>query len=200
MNEIGLYCKIQRQKYNSYRGEINKAALNLIQWNFCADKPNQKWTTDVTEFAILGKKVYLSPIMDMYNSEIISYSISTSPNYKMITDMLEKALGKIPDNTGLIFHSDQGWSYRLREYQERLKRKGIRQSMSRKGNCFDNSIMENFFGLLKSEMFYGETFLSVEEFIKELERYIEYYNTKRIKGKLKGLSPVNYRKQSLKVA
>lgn len=200
MNEMGLYCKIRRKKYNSFRGEINKAAANLIQRDFHAERPNQKWTTDVTEFALLGRKVYLSPILDMYNSEIIAYSISQSPNYKMITDMLEKAFLKIPDKTNLIFHSDQGWCYRLRDYQERLERKGIQQSMSRKGNCLDNSIMENFFGLLKSEMFYGETFASIEDFIRELESYIDYYNHRRIKGKLKGLSPVDYRKQSLKVA
>lgn len=200
MNEMGLFCKIRRKKYNSFRGEINKAAPNLIQRNFYAARPNEKWTTDVTEFALLGKKVYLSPILDMYNSEIVSYSISLSPNYKMITDMLAKAFLKIPDNTSLIFHSDQGWSYRLNDYQEKLKKKGIRQSMSRKGNCLDNSIMENFFGLLKSEMFYGEEFSTIEEFIRELESYIDYYNHRRIKGKLKGLSPVEYRIQSLKVA
>ena len=119
MNEMGLYCKIRRKKYNSFRGESNKAA----------------------EFALLGKKVYLSPILDMYNSEIIAYSISLTPNYKMVTDMLAKAFRKIPDGTNLIFHSDQGWCYRLKDYQEKLKEKGIRQSMSRKGNCLDNSIM-----------------------------------------------------------
>ncbi len=200
MNEMGLCCKIRRKKYNSFRGETNKAAENLIQRDFHAKKPNEKWTTDVTEFALLGRKVYLSPILDMYNSEIIAYSISLTPNYKMITDMLEKAFHTIPDGTGLIFHSDQGWCYRLKDYQEKLKEKGVPQSMSRKGNCLDNSIMENFFGLLKSEMFYGETFASIEEFIKELEDYIDYYNHKRIKGKLKGLSPVAYRNQSFKVA
>lgn len=200
MNEMGLHCKVRRKKYNSFRGEMNKAAANLIQRDFYAKKPNEKWTTDVTEFALLGKKVYLSPVLDMYNSEIIAYSISQSPNYKMITDMLEKAFHKIPDKTDLIFHSDQGWCYRLKDYQERLEEKGIRQSMSRKGNCLDNAIMENFFGLLKSEMFYGEVFASVEDFIRELENYIDYYNHRRIKGKLKGLSPVDYRNQSLKVS
>ncbi len=200
MNEMGLHCKIRRKKYNSFRGEINKAAENIIKRDFHAGKPNEKWTTDVTEFALLGRKAYLSPILDMYNSEIIAYSISLNPNYKMITDMLEEAFRKIPDGTNLVLHSDQGWCYRMKDYQERIKAKGIRQSMSRKGNCLDNSIMENFFGLLKSEMFYGENFTSIEEFIKELEDYIDYYNHKRIKGKLKGLSPVDYRNQSLEVA
>ena len=200
MNEMGLCCKIRRRKYSSFRGETNKSAPDLIQRDFHADSPNQKWTTDVTEFALLGKKVYLSPILDMYNSEIISYSISLTPNYKMILDMLEGAFQKIPDDIGLIFHSDQSWCYRLKDYQNKLIQKGIRQSMSRKGNCLDNSIMENFFGLLKSEMFFGETFDSIEIFIKTLEKYIYYYNHKRVKGKQKGLSPVKYRIQSLKVS
>lgn len=111
MNEMGLYYKIRHKKYNSFHGEMNKEAGNLIQRDFHAGKPNQKWTTDVTKFALPGRKVYLSPILDMYNSEIIAYSISLSPNYKMITDMLEKAFHKISDNTTLIFHSDQGWCY-----------------------------------------------------------------------------------------
>lgn len=200
MNEMGLHCKIRKKKYNSFRGELNKAAENIIKRDFHAGGVNQKWSTDVTEFALLGRKVYLSPILDMYNSEIIAYSISLSPNYKMITNMLEEAFRKIQDGTNLVLHSDQGWCYRMKDYQERLKAKGIQQSMSRKGNCLDNSIMENFFGLLKSEMFYGEEFASIEEFIEELEDYIDYYNHKRIKGKLKGLSPVAYKNQSLEVA
>lgn len=200
MNEQGLYCKIRRKKYSSYRGEVNKAAPNIIQRNFTANRPNEKWTTDITEFALLGQKVYLSPILDMYNSEIVSYSISFSPNMKFIHEMLNKAFIKIPDNSGLVFHSDQGWHYLQKAYTERLRAKGIKQSMSRKGNCLDNSIMENFFGLLKSEMFYGEKFDSIQDFIKQLEEYIGYYNYQRIKVKLKGLSPVNYRNQSLNVA
>lgn len=115
MNEMGLHCKIRQKKYSSFRGEINKAVENIIKRDFHAGKSNQKWTTDVTEFALLGRKVYLSPILDMYNSEIIAYSISLSPNYKMITDMLEEAFRKIPDGTNLIFHSDQGWCYRMKD-------------------------------------------------------------------------------------
>lgn len=106
MNEMGLHCKIRMKRYSSFRGEINKEAENIIKRHFYAKEPNQKWTTDVTEFALLGRKVYLSPILDMYNSEIIAYSISLHPNYRMITDMLEKAFRKIPGGTNLIFHSD----------------------------------------------------------------------------------------------
>lgn len=200
MNEMGLYCKIRRKKYNSYRGDIGKAAPNVIKRNFHADKPNQKWTTDVTEFALLGQKVYLSPILDMYNSEIVSYTVSMSPNYAMVKSMVAKAIVAVPNTEGIIFHSDQGWQYRLKNYQEMLGQHGFIQSMSRKGNCLDNSIMENFFGMLKSEMFYGENFKSIEEFIEKLEEYIYYYNNDRIKAKLKGLSPIQYRNQSLLIA
>ena len=136
----------------------------------------------------------------MYNGEIISYEISDRPVLGQVLRMLDNAFAKIPDNTNLIFHSDQGWQYQHKTYQKRLKDKGIRQSMSRKGNCLDNSIMENFFGLLKSELLYLREFDSMEEFRVELERYIDYYNNKRIKAKLKGLSPVQYRLQSLSVA
>jgi transposase InsO family protein len=136
----------------------------------------------------------------MFNGEIVSYSISRHPTFKQITDMLDKAFKKIPDDTGLILHSDQGWQYQMKIYQWRLKEKGIIQSMSRKGNCLDNSVMENFFGLLKTEMFYKHKFDSAEQLINEIENYIDYYNNKRIKCKLKGLSPVQYRIQSSLVA
>lgn len=136
----------------------------------------------------------------MYNGEIISYSISERPVLGQIMDMLDKAFKKLPDNTKLIFHSDQGWQYQHKQYQKRLLDKGIRQSMSRKGNCLDNSVMENFFGLLKSELLYLREFSSLAEFRIELEKYIDYYNNKRIKSKLKGLSPVQYRIQSSSVA
>lgn len=200
MEELHLKCLVRIKKYRSYKGEIGKIAPNLIQRDFKADAPNQKWTTDITEFALFGTKLYLSPILDMYNGEIISYSISEHPVLDQVMDMLDKAFKKIPDNTDLIFHSDQGWQYQHKQYQQRLKEKGIRQSMSRKGNCLDNSVMENFFGLLKSELLYLREFSSVEEFRVELEKYIDYYNNKRIKSKLKGLSPVQYRNQSLLVA
>ena len=200
MRQCGLKCEIRRRKYRSYKGEVGKVAPNIIARDFKADRPNQKWTTDVTEFAVNNQKVYLSPILDMYNGEIISYSISLHPTFRQTMDMLDKAFAKIPDNTGLILHSDQGWQYQMGRYQLRLKEKGIIQSMSRKGNCLDNSVMENFFGLLKTEMYYKHSFHSVEHLINEIEIYIDYYNNKRIKSKLKGLSPVQYRIQSSLVA
>ena len=200
MKKLNLKCMVRIKKYRSYKGEIGKIAPNLINREFKAEAPNQKWTTDITEFSLLGEKVYLSPILDMYNGEIISYKISDRPVLKQVLDMLDDAFAKIPDDTNLIFHSDQGWQYQHKQYQYRLKKKGVVQSMSRKGNCLDNAVMENFFGLLKSELLYLREFSSMDEFIVELEKYIDYYNNKRIKGKLKGLSPVQYRIQSSLVA
>lgn len=200
MRELNLKCMVRIKKYRSYKGEIGKIAPNILKRDFHASAPNQKWTTDITEFSLFGAKLYLSPILDMYNGEIISYNISERPVLGQGRDMLDKAFEKIPDNTNLIFHSDQGWQYQHKQYQKRLKDKGIQQSMSRKGNCLDNSVMENFFGLLKSEPLYLKDFESVEEFKVELEDYINYYNNKRIKEKLKRLSPVQYRLQSLLVA
>lgn len=200
MKELGIKCMVRIRKYRSYKGEVGKITPNLIERDFSASAPNQKWTTDITEFSVLGEKLYLSPILDMFNGEIISYNISARPVLGQVMDMLDKAFAKIPDNTNLIFHSDQGWQYQHKQYQKRLLDKGIQQSMSRKGNCLDNSVMENFFGLLKSELFYLREFDSIDEFTEELVKYIDYYNNKRIKSKLKGLSPVQYRIQSLLVA
>ena len=197
MKQLRLKCQVRIKKYRSYKGEIGKVAPNLINRDFHATAPNQKWTTDITEFSLFGTKLYLSPILDMYNSEIVSYNISEHPVLNQVMDMLDKAFEKIPNDTNLIFHSDQGWQYQHQSYQTRLREKGIRQSMSRKGNCLDNAIMENFFGLLKSELLYLRKFKDINEFRDELEKYIFYYNNYRIKGKLKGLSPVQYRTQSL---
>lgn len=200
MKELGLYCAVRLKKYRSYKGDVGKIAPNIIYRNFNAVKPNMKWVTDITEFSLFGQKLYLSPILDLYNDEIISYSVSRSPNFSQVRDMLNKAFEKIPDNTNLVLHSDQGWHYRMKPYQQALAVKGIRQSMSRKGNCLDNAVMENFFGLLKTELFYLQKFDSIEQFIRELHDYIDYYNNRRIKAKLKGMSPVNYRIHSKKIA
>lgn len=200
MNECNIKCQVRIRKYRSYKGEVGKVAPNVLQRNFKADKPYQKWVTDVTEFSLFGTKLYLSPILDLFNGEIISYSISERPTFQQTMDMLDKAFDRIPDNTNLVLHSDQGWQYQMKHYQYRLQHKGVIQSMSRKGNCLDNSVMENFFGLLKSELLYLQKFDSLEHFCRELEDYIDYYNNKRIKCNLKGLSPVQYRVQSQRVA
>ena len=193
MAQMHLKAKRRKQHYHSYKGEIGKIAPNVLERNFAATKPNQKWTTDVTQVNIHDRKMYLSPILDMFNGEIISYSISSSPDLKMVTSMLNKAFRKYDNLDGLIFHSDQGWHYQHMRYQQMLKDKGIIQSMSRKGNCLDNAMMENFFGLMKSELLYLQEWESVEQFEKALRAYIHYYNYDRIKLRLKGKSPVQYR-------
>ena len=142
MKELGLVCRVRMKKYRSYRGEVGKIAPNLLNRDFHAEKPNQKWVTDVTEFSLFGEKLYLSPILDLHSSDLISYTISDRPVLSMVTTMLDKAFEKIPDGTNLILHSDQGWQYQHKQYQRMLQRKGIRQSMSRKGNCLDNAVMK----------------------------------------------------------
>lgn len=197
MGQLGLVCRVRVKKYRSYKGEVGRIAPNLLNRDFYAEKPNQKWVTDVTEFSLFGKKLYLSPILDLYSSDLISYTISDRPVLSMVTTMLDKAFERIPDGTNLILHSDQGWQYQHKQYQAKLCKKGIRQSMSRKGNCLDNAVMENFFGLVKSELLYLEDFQSIEQFKQELVEYLDYYNNRRIKAKLKGLPPALHRQQAL---
>lgn len=197
MKSLGLAGKQRKNgKYHSYKGEVGKVADNLLKRDFHAAKPFEKLTTDVTEFKVCNDKVYLSPVMDLFNREIVSYSISLSPNLAQVRDMLNGLFEKLPPDATPLFHSDQGWQYQHAEYQRLLSEHNITQSMSRKGNCMDNGAMENFFGRLKVEMFYGEKFESVDAFIEELKRYIHYYNNERISVKLKGMSPVQYRTHS----
>src|SRR5690606_31006644 len=173
--------------------EQGKIAPNVLQREFKADSPNKKWVTDITEFKVKDKKLYLSPIMDLYNQEIISYQLSERPVFTQVISMLKKAFRKTPDTKDLVFHSDQGWQYQMKQYQTLLKKKGIVQSMSRKGNCWDNAIIENFFGTLKSELFYLKKFSSVEELKNEIKQYIYYYNNERTKSNLNKMSPIQYR-------
>ena len=174
MKELGLVCRVRMKKYRSYKGEVGKIANNELQREFHAEKPNQKWVTDVTQFRVFGQKLYLSPILDLCSGDIVSYTISDSPNLEMVTSMIEQAFRELPDNTGLILHSDQGWHYQHKQYRQMLAEKGVKQSMSRKGNCYDNSVMENFFGHLKSELLYLQEFDSLEHFKAELIDYIDY--------------------------
>jgi putative transposase len=193
MKLLGLKSIIRVKKYKSYKGEHGKIAPNILQRDFKADAPNQKWATDVTEFNVSGKKLYLSPIIDLFNQEIISYQLMERPVFNQVVMMLKKAFIKIPNNTNLILHSDQGWQYQMKQYQYLLNKKGITQSMSRKGNCLDNAIIENFFGILKSELFYTKKFKSIEELKHEIKKYINYYNNERIKSNLNKMSPIQYR-------
>jgi putative transposase len=189
MKILGLKSLIRLKKYKSYKGEQGKIAPNILQRNFKATEPNQKWATDVTEFNISGNKLYLSPIIDLFNGEIISYELSERPSFNQIINMLKKSFKTIPNNTNLLLHSDQGWQYQMKQYQMLLKQKGLIQSMSRKGNCLDNAVIENFFGILKSELFYIMKFKDINHLKKEIKEYIKYYNNERIKLNLNGMSP-----------
>ncbi|SCC33637.1 Transposase orfB, probable IS150-related [Bacillus mobilis] len=192
MKVLGLKCVVRMKKYKSYKGKVGKIAPNILERNFHTDAPNQKWVTDITEFKLFGEKLYVSPVLDLYNGEIITYTIGSRPTYSLVSDMLEKALERLPETHQLLMYSDQGWHYQMRQYVRTLESRAIVQSMSRKGNCYDNAVIENFFGIMKSEFLYIKEFENVEHFKIELEKYIDYYNTKRIKAKLK-MSPVQYR-------
>ena len=193
MGSLGLKSLIRRKKYKSYKGEVGKIAPNLLERKFSVEQPCLKWATDITEFKVNDKKLYLSPVIELFNQEIISYNLSESPNFKQVADMLSEALKKVDGSKELILHSDQGWQYQMREYQNTLKAKGIKQSMSRKGNCLDNAIIENFFGIIKSELFYLKKYRDIKELEKDIKEYIKYYNNDRIKLNLKGMSPIKYR-------
>ena len=193
MYSLGLKSLIRRKRYISYKSDTNQAAPNLFKQNFTAEKPCLKWATDVTEFKVKDKKVYLSPIIELFNGEIISYNISDTPNFQQVSDMLKDAFKTLEGHEKLTLHSDQGWQYRMVKYKQMLIEKGITQSMSRKGNCYDNAIIENFFGTIKSEMFYLKKYASVDELKKDIKEYISYYNKDRIKLNLNGMSLIKYR-------
>nr|WP_156323154.1 IS3 family transposase [Exiguobacterium acetylicum] len=200
MNELGLKCLVRMKRYRSYKGRVGEVAPNLLQRDFKATGLNQKWVTDVTEFHLLGEKLYLSPMMDLGNREIIAYTLSDRPTYRFVGEMLDQAIAKLDGEARPILHSDQGWHYQYRAFTGTLHEHGITQSMSRKGNCLDNAAIESFFAVLKSELLYLKEFDDMDHFKYELGRYIEYYNHRRIKRQLKNLSPVEYRTQVLKVA
>lgn len=215
MRENGLFGKQAKHRYHSYKGDDGESKENLLldkivdeqtskitlKRNFSTTAPNQKWTTDVSMFKISEGKLYLSPIMDMYDGSIISYDISITADFNQAKRMIDSAFNQFDDLNGLIFHSDQGWQYQMEPYKRWLKDRGIIQSFSRKGNCMDNSLMENFFGIMKNEMFYGEeaTFETLDELKAAMEEYIRYYNEERISLKRKGLTPLQYSHQSLSI-
>ena len=213
MSSLNLFGIKAKAKYKSYKGDMNGTCKNILidkkvdeekhktiyDRNFDTTAPNQKWGTDITEFHIAAGKLYLSPIIDFHTREIISFDVSISPNFRQITNMLNKAFERYPKTDGIIMHSDQGWQYQMYEYKETLKAHGITQSMSRKGNCLDNSPTENFFGIMKREMFYGHEFefKTLNQLKEAIIDYINYYNNDRISCKLKGLSPIKFRHQSI---
>lgn len=195
------------RKYNSYKGKIGKIAQNRINRRFDTSISHQKITTDTSEFKYYQvdekgkmtiKKLYLNPFMDMFNGEILSFAISQKPCAESIMKALNEAISITDDCIyRRTFHSDQGWAYQMKVYSRTLKEHKIFQSMSRKGNCHDNSVMENFFGILKQEIYYGKVYYSYQELEQAIINYIDYYNNKRIKQKLGWLSPVEYRLKAL---
>jgi putative transposase len=200
MGELKLKSLVRPKKYKSFKGEVGQAAANELDRQFEATAPNEKWTTDVTEFNVGGEKLYLSPVLDLYNREIVAFEMNRRPEFKLVTSMLTKAFSRLGPADKPMLHSDQGWQYRMTPYRDELKGRGMVQSMSRKGNCHDNAAMESFFGVLKTELFYLEKFTSVDQLEAAIVDYIHYYNHDRIKLKLGGLSPVQFRTQQLAVA
>jgi putative transposase len=198
MRFLRLVCKVRRKKrYNSYHGEQGRVAPNVLNREFETDAPNRKWVTDVTEFSVGDRKLYLSPVMDLFDRQIISYTISSSPNLELTNTALRQALACLEHGQQPLVHSDQGFQYQHVSWRNLLQNAGAVQSMSRKGNCYDNAVMENFFGHLKEELFHHVRFLNTDALTAALREYIRWYNTERISTKLKGLSPVQYRTQAL---
>ena len=191
------------RKYSSYKGKVGKVAPNRLRRRFGTNIPHQKITTDTTEFKYYEidnkgrmriKKLYFDPFMDLCNREIISYGISERPSAENIMKALNEAILVTSDCIyRRTFHSDQGWAYQMKAYVHTLQENRIYQSMSRKGNCHDNAVMENFFGLMKQEMYYGKVYYSYKELKETIEHYITYYNEQRIKEKLGWMSPIEYR-------
>ncbi|WP_247209187.1 IS3-like element IS1397 family transposase, partial [Escherichia coli] len=187
MQQLGLKSPVRLKKYRSYRGNMGLAAENILQRQFKAEAPCEKWVTDITEFRAGGQKLYLSPILDLFNGEIVAWETACRPTEELVKRMLNKGLESLAEGEKPLLHSDQGWHYRIKSYQSALADRGLVQSMSRKGNCLDNAVMENFFGHLKEEMYYRRDYRSVEELENAVNEYITYWNQKRIKLSLGGL-------------
>lgn len=196
MGVMGIKSLARPKKYRSYRGPEGAIAPNLLERQFSAERPNEKWVTDVTEFKVGDKRLYLSPVMDLYNAEVVAYEVSERAYFELVGSMLKKAFSRLRKGEKPMLHSDQGWQYQHSRYRNMLKSRDLTQSMSRKGNCHDNAAMESFFGTLKSELYYLTRFEDIDHLKRELASYIHYYNHNRIKLKLGGVSPVKYRLQT----
>ncbi|MET9262906.1 IS3 family transposase [Amycolatopsis sp. NPDC004079] len=198
MNALGLACKIRRpRRHRSWLGQPGTTAPNLLDRRFTADAPDTKWVTDVTEFRIGDRKLYLSPIVDLFDRSVVAYSCGPSPSLELTHSSLRAAIATLPAGASPLVHSDQGFQYRHHSWRTLLADAGLTQSMSRRATCLDNSIAENFFGHLKEELFHHNRFDTIEEFTAALHDYIHWYNTTRISTTLKGLSPAEYRAQAL---
>lgn len=192
MCQMQLRSRIRAKKFRRFAGQGSHVAPDLLKRDFTASKPNEKWVTDVTEFSVGNRKLYLSPVMDLYNGEIVAYDTSETPVLGMVENMLGRAFERLGPRDRPILHSDQGWQYRMSKYHRHLERRSLPQSMSRKGNCLDNAVIESFFGTLKSEFFYLNEFVSVGHLADGIKEYIRYYNEDRIKTRLR-TSPILFR-------
>lgn len=198
MRVLGLKCKTRsRKRYSSYQGDVGKVAPNILKRDFVAGSPNEKWVTDVTEFKVGAEKLYLSPVLDLFDRAIIAFTTSRHPTVEFAVAALREAVTQLPMKSSLIVHSDQGFHYQHSAWRQCLAQAGATQSMSRKGNCLDNAVMENFFGHLKEEMFHHDSFDTIEELEHEIHEYIAWYNTKRVSLTLEGMSPMEYRTHAL---
>lgn len=197
MRTLGLVCVIRRRRYVSYRGEVGTIAPNVLNRDFTASAPNQRWVTDVTEFRVGEQKVYLAPVMDLFDRQIIAYAVGPSPTLELTTTALKHALATLLPGEEPVVHSDQGFQYQHASWQRLLADAGALPSMSRKGNCLDNAVMESFFGHLKEELFNHTRYPDPDTLVTALHEYLHWYNTERISTTLQGVSPVQYRTHAL---
>lgn len=195
MQMLHLKSVYRKKKYNYIKSTPEIIAENVLNREFYADSPNEKWLTDVTEFKYyVGtevKKLYLSAILDIYDRRIVAYKIGTSNNNQLVFDTFDEAIENSP-TAHPLFHSDRGFQYTNKAFHSKLMEAGMRQSMSRVGRCIDNGPMEGFWGILKSEMYYLKKFTSQEELTQAIENYIDFYNTKRFQLKLKCMTPMEF--------
>lgn len=200
MNQLGLKSKVRiKRKYVSYQGNVSHIAQNRLNREFETKAPNTKWVSDVTEFRVAGQKVYLSPVIDLCDHSVVSYRVSRSSTTTLTSESLKAAFETQPTTGKVLVHTDQGFHYQHSSWRTLLDQNNAVQSMSRKGNCYDNAVMENFFGHLKAEMFHGETFTTVDEFIQALDDYMAWYNHQRVQERLEGMTPMEYRNHALNI-
>jgi transposase InsO family protein len=197
MRSINMKSVIRRKRKNYIPSTPQITASNMLNRDFHSDKPNQKWLTDVTEFKLTnGTKAYLSAIFDLHDNSIISYVLGKSNNNVLVFETFDKAVAFNPDAKPL-FHSDRGFQYTSKSFKNKLNQIGATQSMSRVSRCIDNGPMEGFWGILKSEMYYLRKFHNFDELQVSIDAYIDFYNTKRLQEKLNGLTPLEYRSQTM---
>jgi len=194
MKEMGIRAIIRKKRPNYGEKEAYVISDNHLNREFHASRPNEKWVTDITYLIFNGQRLYLSAIKDLYNNEIVCYHISRRNDLKLVIDTLKKARKK-RDVRGILLHSDRGFQYTSRQYNRLIQKYDIKASMSRKGNCWDNACMENFFSHFKSECFHLYSFRTAEEVTRAVHRYIYFYNHQRFQKKLNNLTPYEYRTQ-----